>query len=151
MDRIAFSVDCAFPDGRYVFEHFIAHLRDGRIVCQVDKVWKDKNLDIADEIFAAKYLSHQSNGTVTAALVLLLGAISLDRLGFGMVLVLAFSAGLAIVLTVVGFLMIYARKLFERYSFEAKVPRLLPVANASVITLAGVGIALGALQQTGIV
>src|SRR5215207_9718672 len=30
-----------------------------------------------------------------AALVLLLGAISLDRLGFGMVLVLAFSAGLA--------------------------------------------------------
>ena len=86
-----------------------------------------------------------------AALVLLLGAISLDRLGFGMVLVLAFSAGLAIVLTVVGLLMIYARKLFERYSFEAKVPRLLPVASASVITLAGVGIALTALNQAGIV
>jgi nickel/cobalt transporter (NicO) family protein len=86
-----------------------------------------------------------------AALVLLLGAISLDRLGFGMVLVLAFSAGLAIVLTVVGLLMIYARKLFERYSFEAKVPRLLPVASASVITLAGVGIALAALNQAGIV
>ena len=86
-----------------------------------------------------------------AALVLLLGAISLDRLGFGMVLVLAFSAGLAIVLTVVGLLMIYARKLFERYSFEAKVPRLLPVASASVITLAGLGIALAALKQAGIV
>jgi nickel/cobalt transporter (NicO) family protein len=86
-----------------------------------------------------------------AALVLLLGAISLDRLGFGMVLVLAFSAGLAIVLTVVGLLMIYARKLFERYSFEAKVPRLLPVASAFVITLAGVGIALAALNQAGIV
>lgn len=118
--------------------------------CYVDKVWKGENLDIADEIFAAKYLSHQSNGTVTAALVLLLGAISLDRLGFGTVRVLAFSAGLAIVLTVVGLLMIYARKLFERYSFEAKVPRLLPVANASVITLAGLGIALAALEQTGI-
>ena len=86
-----------------------------------------------------------------AALVLLLGAISLDRLGFGMVLVLAFSAGLAIVLTVVGLFMIYARKLFERYSFEAKVPRLLPVASASVITLAGAGIALAALKQAGIV
>jgi nickel/cobalt transporter (NicO) family protein len=86
-----------------------------------------------------------------AALVLLLGAISLDRLGFGMVLVVAFSAGLAIVLTGIGLLMIYARKLFERYSFEARMPRLLPVASASVITLAGLGIALAALVQTGIV
>ena len=86
-----------------------------------------------------------------AALVLLLGAISLDRLGFGMVLVLAFSAGLAVVLTGIGLLMIYARKLFERFSFETRVPRLLPIVSASIITLAGVGIALGALQQTGIV
>lgn len=86
-----------------------------------------------------------------AALVLLLGAISLDRLGFGMVLVVAFSAGLAIVLTGVGLIMIYARKLFERSSFEARVPRLLPVASASIITLAGLGIALAALRQTGIV
>ena len=86
-----------------------------------------------------------------AALVLLLGAISLDRLAFGMVLVLAFSAGLAIILTGIGLLMIYARKLFERFTFEARVPRLLPVVSASIITLAGVGIALGALQQTGIV
>lgn len=86
-----------------------------------------------------------------AALVLLLGAISLDRLGFGMVLVLAFSAGLAVVLTGIGLLMIYSRKLFERFSFEARVPRLLPVVSASIITLAGVGIALGALHQIGIV
>jgi ABC-type nickel/cobalt efflux system permease component RcnA len=86
-----------------------------------------------------------------AALVLLLGAVSLDGLGFGMVLVLAFSAGLAVVLTGIGLLMIYARKLFERFSFEAKVPRLVPVASASIITLAGIGIALGSLQQTGIV
>jgi len=86
-----------------------------------------------------------------AALVLLLGAISLGRLGFGMVLVVAFSAGLAIVLTGIGRLMIYARKLFERFSFEARVSRLLPVVSDSIITLAGAGIALAALQQTGIV
>ena len=30
----------------------------------VDEVWKDENLDIADEVFAEKYLSHQSDGTV---------------------------------------------------------------------------------------
>jgi len=86
-----------------------------------------------------------------AALVLLLGAISLHRLGFGMVLVFAFSAGLAVVLTGIGLLMIYARKLFERFSFETRVPRLLPIVSASIITLAGVGIVFGALQQTGIV
>jgi nickel/cobalt transporter (NicO) family protein len=86
-----------------------------------------------------------------AALVLLLGAISLDRLGFGMLLVVAFSTGLAIVLTAIGLAMIYARKLFERFSFEARAPRLLPIVSASIITLAGLGIALGALGQTGIV
>jgi len=30
----------------------------------VDKVWKDEKLAIADEVFAEKYLSHQSDGTV---------------------------------------------------------------------------------------
>jgi steroid delta-isomerase-like uncharacterized protein len=30
----------------------------------IDEVWKDEKLDIADEVFAEKYLSHQSNGTV---------------------------------------------------------------------------------------
>jgi nickel/cobalt exporter len=86
-----------------------------------------------------------------AALVLLLGAISLGRLGLGMVLVVAFSAGLAIVLTGIGILMIYARRLFERFSFEARVPRYLPVASAGVISFAGLVIVLGSLGQTGII
>jgi nickel/cobalt exporter len=86
-----------------------------------------------------------------AALVLLLSAISLGRLGFGMVLVIAFSAGLAIVLTGIGILMIYARRLFERFSFEARLPRLLPVASAGAISLAGLVIVLGSLGQTGII
>jgi non-heme chloroperoxidase len=30
----------------------------------VDEVWKDEKLDNADEVFAEKYLSHQSDGTV---------------------------------------------------------------------------------------
>ncbi len=30
----------------------------------VEEVWKDEKLDIADEVFAEKYLSHQSDGTV---------------------------------------------------------------------------------------
>jgi nickel/cobalt exporter len=86
-----------------------------------------------------------------AALVLLLGAISLGRLGFGMVLVVVFSMGLAVVLTGIGLLMVYARRLFERYSFEARIPRFLPVASAAAISLIGLLIVLGALSQTGLV
>ena len=29
----------------------------------IEEVWKDEQLDIADEVFAEKYLSHQSDGT----------------------------------------------------------------------------------------
>jgi nickel/cobalt transporter (NicO) family protein len=86
-----------------------------------------------------------------AALVLLLSAISLHRLGFGIVLVVAFSAGLAIVLTGIGLLMIHSKRLFERFSFEARVPRFLPVASAMAVSLAGLAIMLGALKQAGIV
>ena len=86
-----------------------------------------------------------------AALVLLLSAISLGRLGFGMVLVVVFSMGLAVVLTGIGLLMVYARQLFERYSFEARIPRFLPVASAAVISFVGLVIVLGAISQTGLV
>lgn len=85
-----------------------------------------------------------------AALVLLLSAVSLGRLEFGMVLVVAFSVGLAIVLTGIGLLMIHARRIFERFSFEARGPRFLPTASAAIISLVGLGIMVGALGQTGI-
>ena len=86
-----------------------------------------------------------------AALVLLLGAVSLDRLGFGIVLVVAFSVGLATVLTGVGLLMIYARKLFERFSFEAKAPRFLPAASALAVSLVGIAIVFESLVKSGII
>jgi len=86
-----------------------------------------------------------------SALVLLLGAIALGRTGFGLLLVLAFSVGLASVLTAIGLLCVHARRLFGRLSFEPRVPRLLPVASALAITLAGLAIVIDALRQGGIV
>ena len=86
-----------------------------------------------------------------SALVLLLGAISLDRLGFGMVLVTAFSVGLAAVLTAIGLLLVYARRLFERASLSPQVPRLLPALSALVVAVTGVAIVIGALGQAGVV
>jgi nickel/cobalt exporter len=86
-----------------------------------------------------------------SALVLLLSAISLGRLGFGMILVLVFSMGLAIVLTSIGLLSLYARRLFQRFSFEPRIPGMLPVVSALAVTLGGLIVVAGALQQAGFI
>jgi ABC-type nickel/cobalt efflux system permease component RcnA len=75
-----------------------------------------------------------------SAMVLLLGAISLHRIGYGLVLVLAFSVGLAGVLTVIGLLVLYARRLVERLPLGGRVAAAMPVASALVIV--GLGVVL---------
>jgi ABC-type nickel/cobalt efflux system permease component RcnA len=85
-----------------------------------------------------------------SALVLLLGAISLQREALGIVLVLAFSLGLAAVLTGIGLLLVYARRTFQRFSLAPRVPRLLPVASALVVSITGIAIVVGSLGQTGV-
>lgn len=86
-----------------------------------------------------------------SALILLLGAVAIGRAGFGLLLVLAFSAGLALVLTAIGLVLVWARRFFARFSFEARLPGLLPIAGALAITLAGAAIVYGALGQLGLV
>lgn len=86
-----------------------------------------------------------------SALILLLGAISLGRLEVGIVLVVAFSLGLAVVLTSIGLLLVYARRFFERTSFSPRIPRLLPVASAFAVSIAGLAIVFESLRQAGVV
>jgi hypothetical protein len=47
--------------------------------------------------------------------------------------------------------MVYARKVFERYTFEARIPRYLPVVSAAAISCVGLVILLGAISKTGLV
>jgi ABC-type nickel/cobalt efflux system permease component RcnA len=86
-----------------------------------------------------------------SALVVLLSAIALHRVGYGLLLVFAFSLGLAAVLTAVGLLFLYARRFVERPAFGAssRLMRGLPVLSAAVIVCAGVTICLSALAQQG--
>jgi ABC-type nickel/cobalt efflux system permease component RcnA len=87
-----------------------------------------------------------------AALVVLLSAVALGRIGFGLFLIVAFSVGLAAVLITIGVLMVYARALMTRVHGEgAVVGRWLPMASSAVVTLLGVAIALQALTAGGIV
>lgn len=84
-----------------------------------------------------------------SALVLLLGAIAAGQAAYGMVLVLAFSVGLAIVLLGIGLIVVYARWLVRRFSFEPRVPRLLPALSAAAISVAGLLLVADSLGQVG--
>jgi ABC-type nickel/cobalt efflux system permease component RcnA len=86
-----------------------------------------------------------------SALVVLLSAIALGRIGFGLVLVLAFSLGLAGVLTGLGLLLVRARRLFERVPTQMRLVRVLPAMSALFIALLGLGITTQALMQIGLV
>ncbi len=79
-----------------------------------------------------------------SALVVMLGAIALGRIGFGLLLIVAFSLGLAGVLTGIGIALVHAGKLFERVPASGRLLRWMPVASAVFITVVGAGIALRA-------
>jgi nickel/cobalt exporter len=82
-----------------------------------------------------------------SALVVLLAAISLHRVAFGMLLVVAFSIGLALTITGIGLAAVLARGAFRRFSFDGRVVSLLPTASALVIVAAGVVMTLHALPK----
>ena len=76
------------------------------------------------------------------ALVVLLAAISLHRVGYGLVLILAFSAGLAAAMSVVGLAAVSAKRFLRRARFEGRVVRALPALSALLIL--GLGLAMTA-------
>jgi nickel/cobalt exporter len=84
-----------------------------------------------------------------SALVVLLAAISLHRVAFGMLLVVAFSVGLALTITGIGLAAVLARGAFRRFSFEGRVVSLVPTASALVIVAAGLVMTLHALPRVG--
>ncbi len=85
-----------------------------------------------------------------AALVVLLSAVALRRVGFGLFLILAFSVGLAAVLIAIGLLMVYAGRFMSRLKGEGPLlTRWLPMASAAVITLLGLAIMFRALATAG--
>jgi len=89
-----------------------------------------------------------------SALVVLIAAISQHRLGLGMVLILAFSLGLAATLTSIGVAVVFGGRLItrlrpERRIFGSRFAGALPALSASVIVIAGVLITSKAIPQLG--
>jgi len=84
-----------------------------------------------------------------SALVVMLGAIALGRTAFGLALILAFSVGLATVLTAIGLALVYARKMFDRLPIDGRFARFAPVASAAIISLAGLALVVEAVLRMG--
>jgi ABC-type nickel/cobalt efflux system permease component RcnA len=81
-----------------------------------------------------------------SALVLMLAAISKGRIGYGIVLTLAFSFGLAATLTAVGLVFLYAGKFFDSPALsQNRIIKTLPVFSAFVIACVGAVICYNSL------
>jgi ABC-type nickel/cobalt efflux system permease component RcnA len=86
-----------------------------------------------------------------AALVVLLSAVALQRTGFGLVLIVAFSAGLAAVLIAIGLCMVYASRFMTRFQGEgALMTRWLPLTSAAIISVFGLVMVVQALVAAGV-
>jgi nickel/cobalt exporter len=86
-----------------------------------------------------------------SALVLLLSSIALDRVGLGLLLLIAFSSGLAVVLMGIGVLVLYAKHFLPDSQKTAAHPafRIIPVVSAALIVCIGLlmtGVSLGWIQ-----
>jgi ABC-type nickel/cobalt efflux system permease component RcnA len=86
-----------------------------------------------------------------AALVVLLSAFSLHRIGFGLFLITAFSLGLAAVLVIVGLTMVYAKRVMSsRVRAGNAALRYLPFLSSAFMVVLGVGITASAIASVHI-
>jgi ABC-type nickel/cobalt efflux system permease component RcnA len=92
-----------------------------------------------------------------SALVVLLSSLALGRLGFGLVLIVAFGLGMAVVLVATGVLLVHAGRLMMRlFPDDDDSPRRhrlvasVPVVSAGVMTLLGGVATFQGLNQLGL-
>jgi nickel/cobalt exporter len=81
------------------------------------------------------------------ALVVLLAAISLHRVGYGLLLIVSFSVGLASVITAIGLVAVTAKRAFSRMRLDGPVIRALPAVSALAVLALGVAMTVRALPQ----
>jgi nickel/cobalt transporter (NicO) family protein len=72
-----------------------------------------------------------------SALVVLLGAIAQHEVALGLLLIVAFSVGLAATLTALGLLVVHARRILPRGRLTGRLATALPAASALAIVVVG--------------
>ncbi len=84
------------------------------------------------------------------ALIGLLFAISLNKLVWGLIILCAFSLGLAAVLVAIGILMVLAKPVIERFTGEGVWLQRLPMLSAAVVILLGAVLVFKAFNTIGV-
>ena len=82
-----------------------------------------------------------------SALVVLLGAIAQHQVALGLLLIVAFSAGLAMTLTALGLAVVLSRRAIARFSIPSGVTTALPALSAVVIVGVGFVLTANAIPQ----
>jgi nickel/cobalt transporter (NicO) family protein len=82
-----------------------------------------------------------------SALVVLLGAVAQHRIGLGLVLIVAFSLGLAATLTALGIAVVHAGRLLSRLPVPGRVVAAVPAVSAALIVVVGLALTLQAVPQ----
>ncbi len=125
--------------GHYDHSHSHSHSHDHESDSEPVSWWSMLSLGIAGGMVPCP-----------TALVVLLASVAFGRIVFGLLLILAFSLGLAAVLIIIGILTVRASKLTERFSGSRRWIENLPVISAGLVMLAGIAIAFNALNAGGI-
>jgi nickel/cobalt exporter len=84
-----------------------------------------------------------------SALVVLLGAIAQGQIALGMVMIVAFSLGLAATLTLLGIAVVSAGRALSRLNVPARVVTALPAVSALLIVGVGIVLTVQAVPQLG--
>jgi nickel/cobalt exporter len=82
-----------------------------------------------------------------SALVVLLGAVAQHRIALGLVLIVAFSAGLAATLTGLGIAVVHAGRVLSRLPVPGRVVAAVPAVSAALIVVVGLALTLQAVPQ----
>ena len=84
------------------------------------------------------------------ALAVLLISFTINRIALGLLVLVAFSLGLAAVLIAIGIAMVLAGPALSRLTKDGPLLRVLPVGSAVVVTLLGVLILVRTAVESGL-
>jgi nickel/cobalt exporter len=141
-DEFEDNGDMAFPAPSHSHDHDHSHSHSHGGLTHTHDGHTHSHVPEGDVTFKSLVALGASGGLVPcpSALVLLLSAISIGRTGFGLLLLVSFSLGLALVLMAMGLLVVYAKNLFpDRKSDKPNLFfQYMPIVSAAIIFVIGI-------------
>ncbi|MBC8336272.1 MAG: PD40 domain-containing protein [Anaerolineales bacterium] len=81
------------------------------------------------------------------AIAILLIAVTINRIAFGLGLIVSFSLGLAVVLILIGIVMVRGKEIFSRLQWFSRVSYIVPVISALVVLGLGAALSVSAINK----